>query len=94
MDINEIKHLIKSEILIERLELEDVTEDEIQDNENLYSEDGLGLDSVEALDIVDGISDVFKINAEVVLSTGEDNNFKTVNEIANYILLMSNNNEN
>ncbi|QYU56737.1 hypothetical protein K1728_05945 [Weissella confusa] len=92
MTIEEIKHQIKSEILINRLELEDITEQEIEDNDDLYSEEGLGLDSVEALDIVDGIADVFHVDVEEVLNTGEDNNFRTVNEISKYIYKMVSNN--
>ncbi|AFS39674.1 hypothetical protein [Leuconostoc gelidum] len=90
MSLEEIKHLIKEEILINRLELEDVIENEIDDDENLYNEEGLALDSVEALDIVDGISNVFKLDVEAVMNSGEENNFQTVNEIANYIYKMGN----
>lgn len=88
MNIQEIKHLIKTEVLINRLELEDVSVEDIGDDDNLYSESGLALDSVEALDIVDGIAEVFNVNVETVMISGEDNNFQTVNEIANYILKM------
>ncbi|MDI6498626.1 phosphopantetheine-binding protein [Leuconostoc suionicum] len=88
MNIQEIKHLIKAEVLINRLELEDVSVEDIGDDDNLYSENGLALDSVEALDIVDGIAEVFNVNVETVMISGEDNNFQTVNEIANYILKM------
>ena len=42
MNIEEIKNVIKQNILIERLELEDITADEIDDNEPLFM-DGLGL---------------------------------------------------
>lgn len=72
------------------MELEDVIENEIDDDENLYNEEGLALDSVEALDIVDGISNVFKLDVEAVMNSGEENNFQTVNEIANYIYKMGN----
>ena len=50
MDQTDIKKIIKEKVLIERLELEDITPDEIIDSEPLFI-DGLGLDSVEALGV-------------------------------------------
>ena len=62
--IEEIKDFIKTEILIERLELEDITAADITDDMILFSEEGLGLDSVEALDIIAGIEQIFQISLE------------------------------
>ncbi|MED3645305.1 phosphopantetheine-binding protein [Halalkalibacterium halodurans] len=58
--ISEIKEIIKVNILIERLELEDIEADEIEDEEPLFG-DGLGLDSVEALDVVAGVEAEFGV---------------------------------
>ncbi|EGT4625346.1 TPA: acyl carrier protein [Clostridioides difficile] len=56
----EIKKVIKEKILIDRLELEDITPDEIIDDEPLFGE-GLGLDSVEALDVAAGVKEEFNV---------------------------------
>ena len=84
MNSNEIKKIIKEKILIERLELDDVSTEDISDDANLFDEDGLALDSVEALDIMTGINDEFGIDTST-LSQDDINNFKTVNSMADYI---------
>ncbi|WP_347553112.1 phosphopantetheine-binding protein (plasmid) [Pseudalkalibacillus hwajinpoensis] len=63
--LNDIKEIIKVNILIERLELEDIEADEIEDDEPLFG-DGLGLDSVEALDVVSGVEAEFGILLQVL----------------------------
>ena len=40
------------EVLIKYLNLEDITPDEIDDNAALFGEDGLGLDSVDSIELV------------------------------------------
>lgn len=40
------------EVLIKYLNLEDITPDEIDDNTTLFGEDGLGLDSVDSIELV------------------------------------------
>ena len=40
------------EVLIKYLNLEDVTPDEIDDNAALFGDDGLGLDSVDSIELV------------------------------------------
>lgn len=47
VSINELK-----EILIEGLNLEDITPEEIEDDLPLFGEDGLGLDSVDSIELV------------------------------------------
>ncbi len=59
----EIKQMIKQQILVERLELEHVTADEIEDEAPLFGE-GLGLDSVEALDVIAGVEQVFGVKLQ------------------------------
>lgn len=61
--LEEIKHAIKQNILIDRLELEDITAEEIDDNDPLFGE-GLGLDSVEALDVVAGLEAEFGVKLQ------------------------------
>ena len=40
------------EVLIKYLNLEDITPDEIDDNSSLFGDDGLGLDSIDALELI------------------------------------------
>jgi acyl carrier protein len=49
-DLNDLKLRLK-ELLIERLKFEDMTPDDIGDDEPLFA-GGLGLDSIDALEIV------------------------------------------
>lgn len=69
-NLEEIKKVIREEILIERLELEDIEPAEIGDDLPLFSEDGLGLDSVEALDIIAGLEQLFQVKFDGI-SEGE-----------------------
>ncbi|EDN70896.1 acyl-carrier protein [Beggiatoa sp. PS] len=64
MNIEEIKPRLK-EMIIERLSL-DIAPDEIKDDAALFSHenDGLDLDSVEALEIVVGIEQNFDVTVE------------------------------
>ncbi|AXK49064.1 acyl carrier protein [Aliarcobacter trophiarum LMG 25534] len=39
-------------VLIEGLKLEDITTDDIDNNSSLFGEDGLGLDSVDSIELV------------------------------------------
>ncbi|MRG90114.1 acyl carrier protein (plasmid) [Limosilactobacillus reuteri] len=82
--IEEIKDILKEKVLIERLELDDVEPDDISDNENLFDEEGLALDSVEALDIMTGISEEFGIDTSM-LGQEDINHFQSVNDMAKYI---------
>ena len=40
------------QVLIDGLNLEDITTDEIDDNDALFGEEGLGLDSVDSIELV------------------------------------------
>ncbi|UFK69235.1 acyl carrier protein [Limosilactobacillus reuteri] len=82
--IEEIKDILKEKVLIERLELDDVEPNDISDNENLFDEEGLALDSVEALDIMTGISEEFGIDTSM-LGQEDINHFQSVNDMAKYI---------
>jgi len=64
MNIEEIKPRLK-EMIVERLTL-DISPDEIKDDAPLFSDenDGLNLDSVEALEIVVGIEQNFEVTVE------------------------------
>lgn len=83
--LEEIKNILKEEVLINKLELDDVEASDISDDENLFDEDGLALDSVEALDIITGISEIFQVDTNSLTEEEINNNFKSVNDIASFI---------
>ncbi|MFA9557775.1 acyl carrier protein [Evansella sp. AB-rgal1] len=85
MSIEEIKQIIKQNILIDRLELEDITAEEIDDNEPLFLE-GLGLDSVEALDIVSGLEEEFEIKVQGMPEEEIRENFYSVETLSNFVM--------
>lgn len=85
MDINEVREKVKN-ILIERLML-DIEPSEIKEDAYIFgydeNGDGLGLDSIDALEIVVGIRGEFGI----VVGNEEDKRFlKSVNSISEYIV--------
>ena len=84
MNIEEIKNVIKQNILIERLELEDITAEEIDDNEPLFM-DGLGLDSVEALDVVAGLEEIFKIKVQGMPENETSEHFYSVETLSKFV---------
>lgn len=83
--VDEIKAVIKQTILIDRLELEDITAEEIDDNESLFG-DGLGLDSVEALDVLVGVEEEFGVKLQGIPQAEIIEIFGSVNVLAEYIL--------
>ena len=88
---DEIKEILKKKVIIERLELEEVTPSDIADDENLFDKNGLALDSVEALDIVTGISEVFEIDTSKISQEDLNKGFHTINQITDYIVEEENN---
>ncbi|WP_100374824.1 phosphopantetheine-binding protein [Bacillus sp. FJAT-45037] len=82
--INEIKEIIKVNILIERLELEDIEADEIEDEEPLFGE-GLGLDSVEALDVVSGVEAEFGIKVQGLEEEDIRQHFYSVATLSSFV---------
>jgi acyl carrier protein len=57
-----LHHKVK-ELIIERLQLEGMTPDEIDDGAPLFG-DGLGLDSIDALELVIGIEKTFGVRIQ------------------------------
>jgi len=82
-DLQQLKKEIK-ETIIKTLQLEDVTPESISDSEPLFGK-GLGLDSIDALELGVGLKKKFgvKFSAE-----SEDNkkHFASVNALAEYIV--------
>jgi len=70
-------------ILIKYLNLEDITPSEIEDNEPLFGDDGLGLDSVDSIELVLAIEKEYGVK---ITDTKEyDRIFLSVNSLLTYI---------
>ena len=79
--MNDLKRKIK-ELLIERLKFEDMTPDDIKDDEPLFA-GGLGLDSIDALEIVVMLETEFGIKVKNESSARE--NFQSVAALAQFV---------
>ena len=78
----ELKKEIK-ELIIKSLDLEDITVDDIKDDEPLFN-DGLCLDSIDALEIGMALQNKYKLSMD---SDKEQNSkyFYSVNTLADYV---------
>ncbi|HEY5610658.1 MAG TPA: phosphopantetheine-binding protein [Thermoanaerobaculia bacterium] len=81
MPFEDLKRRLK-ELLIERLKFEDMTADDIADDEPLF-EGGLGLDSIDALEIVVMLESEFGI--KVKNEAAARNYFKSVASLAQLV---------
>jgi acyl carrier protein len=79
--MNDLKRKIK-ELLIERLKFEDMTPDDIKDDEPLFA-GGLGLDSIDALEIVVMLESEFGIKVKNESAARE--NFQSVAALAGFV---------
>ncbi|RLA82162.1 MAG: acyl carrier protein [Epsilonproteobacteria bacterium] len=71
------------QMMIKHLKLEDITENEIEDDMALFGDEGLGLDSVDSIELVLAIEKEYDI---VVDATAQyDTIFKNVNSLVTYI---------
>jgi acyl carrier protein len=77
----DLKRKLK-ELLIERLKFEDMTPDDIGDDEPLFA-GGLGLDSIDALEIVVMLESEFGIKVKNESSARE--NFQSVASLAAFV---------
>jgi acyl carrier protein len=77
----DLKHRLK-ELLIERLKFEDMTPDDIPDDEPLFA-GGLGLDSIDALEIVVMLESEFGI--KVKNETSARDYFRSVSTLADLV---------
>ena len=78
----ELKNEIK-DLIIKSLDLEDITIDDIKDDEPLFN-DGLGLDSIDALEIGMANQKKYKLSMD---SDKEQNskNFYSINTLTDYV---------
>ena len=79
--MTDLKQKLK-ELLIERLKLEDMTPDDIPDDEPLFA-GGLGLDSIDALEIVVMVESEFGVSIKNEGSARE--HFRSISSLAGYI---------
>jgi len=79
--MTDLKRKLK-ELLIERLKFEDMTPDDINDDEPLFA-GGLGLDSIDALEIVVMLESEFGIKVKNESSARE--HFRSVASLASYV---------
>jgi len=70
-------------ILIQYLNLEDITPDEIGDNDALFGDEGLGLDSVDSIELVLAIEKEYGV--KITDSTLYETIFASVQNLLNYI---------
>jgi acyl carrier protein len=84
LSLEEIKVEVRRTLLIKRLRLEDVTEDDIADDTILFGE-GLGLDSIEAFELMVGIEDVYGVMVEGIPVDELRAHLRTVESIAKFI---------
>ena len=70
-------------ILIKYLNLEDITPDEIDDNDALFGDEGLGLDSVDSIELVLAIEKEYGV--KITDSKLYDTIFASVKSLLNYI---------
>ncbi|HVT42777.1 MAG TPA: phosphopantetheine-binding protein [Thermoanaerobaculia bacterium] len=81
MEIEELKRKLK-ELLIERLKFEDMTPEEIGDDDPLF-EGGLGLDSIDALEIVVMLESEFGLKIKNEASARES--FRSISSLARLV---------
>ena len=79
--MDDLKQRVK-EMIIQRLKLEGMTPDQIDDQAPLFGE-GLGLDSIDALELVLGIEQVFGVKIEDEASGLQA--FKSVDALTDFI---------
>lgn len=77
----DLKRKLK-ELLIERLKFEDMTPDDIPDEEPLFA-GGLGLDSIDALEIVVMLESEFGI--KVKNETSARDSFRSISTLADFV---------
>ncbi len=71
------------EVLIKYLNLEDIEANEIDDNDPLFGDDGLGLDSVDSIELVLAIEKEYGV--KITDSTKYDTIFATISSLLTYI---------
>ncbi len=82
--MNELHHELKS-FLIETMNLEDIAADEIGDDMPLFSPEGLGLDSIDALELVLALKKKYGI----VIEAGDESSRQHLRSVATLAALIA-----
>lgn len=83
-ELEAIKREVKQRLLIDRLQLEDMAAEDIGDDLILFGE-GLGLDSVEAFEVMVGLEELYGIMAEHIPADELRERLATVQSITQWI---------
>jgi len=81
--MDELKQEIK-QLIIESLDLEDIATTDIDDDGPLFGDAGLGLDSVDALELGIALRKKYQIKLEAN-DTGNREHFRSVNMLAKFV---------
>lgn len=81
--MNDLEHQIK-QLIIDSLALEDITPDDIGSEEPLFGDDGLGLDSVDALELGLAVQKTFGFQLDGEKDNLRDN-FANVKTLAEFV---------
>jgi acyl carrier protein len=81
-ELDQLKHRLKA-LLIERLKFEDMTPEDIGDDDALF-EGGLGLDSIDALEIVVMLESEFGLKIKNESSARES--FRSIATLAQFVM--------
>ncbi len=84
MTLEQIKRSVKEDILIGRLRLEDIGPEDIGDDEPLFGA-GLGLDSVESLEVILGMEGLCGARLDAVPVQELRGALQSVNTIARFV---------
>ncbi len=87
MDRNKIIKILKEDILMKGLELEDIgiSIDEITDDVRIIGDEGLALDSVDALEIVAQVKKHFNIQIEDVNQEFFEKNLSNLSNLTTFV---------
>lgn len=81
--MNDLEHQIK-QLIIDSLALEDITSDDIGSEDPLFGDDGLGLDSVDALELGLAVQKTFGFQLDGEKDNLRDN-FANVKTLAEFV---------
>ena len=81
--MNDLEHQIK-QLIIDSLALEDITPDDIGSEDPLFGDDGLGLDSVDALELGLAVQKAFGFQLDGEKDNLRDN-FANVKTLAEFV---------
>lgn len=90
MDRKDILEKVKKELIYNRLKLEDmgITLEEVKDDVSLFGSEGLGLSSVDVLELMMGIQKEYGVKIEKMNEGVVKKYFSTPSTITDYIITL------